>query len=73
MIPASFDYEVAESADPAVALLGPHGEDAKQLAGGHSLLPQMRVWAALHGRGDSGDPDAAEPALRPSGSGGSAP
>ena len=33
----------------------------------------LRVWAAVHGRADSGDPDAAEPALRPSGSGGSAP
>jgi aerobic carbon-monoxide dehydrogenase medium subunit len=43
VIPASFDYEVAESADHAVALLGQHGEDAKLLAGGHSLLPLMRV------------------------------
>jgi carbon-monoxide dehydrogenase large subunit len=33
----------------------------------------MRVWAAVRGRSGSGDPDAAEPALRPSGSGGSAP
>ena len=43
MIPAAFDYEVAESADHAVSLLGQHGEDAKLLAGGHSLLPLMRV------------------------------
>jgi aerobic carbon-monoxide dehydrogenase medium subunit len=43
VIPAPFDYEVAESADHAVALLGQHGEDAKLLAGGHSLLPLMRV------------------------------
>lgn len=43
MIPAPFDYEVAESADHAVALLGQHGEDAKLLAGGHSLLPLMRL------------------------------
>jgi carbon-monoxide dehydrogenase medium subunit len=43
VIPASFDYEVAESADHAIALLGQHGEDAKLLAGGHSLLPLMRV------------------------------
>ena len=43
MIPAAFDYEVAESADHAVSLLGEHGEDAKLLAGGHSLLPLMRV------------------------------
>ena len=43
MIPAAFDYEVAESADHAISLLGEHGEDAKLLAGGHSLLPLMRV------------------------------
>jgi aerobic carbon-monoxide dehydrogenase medium subunit len=43
VIPAPFDYELAESADHAVALLGQHGEDAKLLAGGHSLLPLMRM------------------------------
>src|SRR5579862_6727493 len=43
MIPASFDYEVAESAGHALALLAEHGEDAKLLAGGHSLLPMMKV------------------------------
>jgi aerobic carbon-monoxide dehydrogenase medium subunit len=43
VIPAAFDYEVAESADHAISLLGEHGEDAKLLAGGHSLLPLMRV------------------------------
>jgi aerobic carbon-monoxide dehydrogenase medium subunit len=43
VIPAPFDYEVAESADHAVALLGQHGEDAKLLAGGHSLLPLMKL------------------------------
>ncbi|HZZ54963.1 MAG TPA: xanthine dehydrogenase family protein subunit M [Trebonia sp.] len=43
MIPASFDYEVAESASHALALLAEHGEDAKLLAGGHSLLPMMKV------------------------------
>ena len=42
MIPAAFDYEVAESAEHAVALLG-ESEDAKLLAGGHSLLPAMRI------------------------------
>lgn len=42
MIPASFDYERAESADHAVSLLGER-EDAKLLAGGHSLLPAMKV------------------------------
>ena len=43
MIPAAFDYTVAESAGHAVSLLGEHGEDAKLLAGGHSLLPLMRL------------------------------
>ena len=43
MIPAPFDYEVAESSAHALALLAEHGEDAKLLAGGHSLLPMMKV------------------------------
>ena len=43
MIPLAFDYEVAESVDNAVELLGQHGEDAKLLAGGHSLLPIMKL------------------------------
>jgi carbon-monoxide dehydrogenase medium subunit len=43
MIPASFDYEVAETTAHALALLAEHGEDAKLLAGGHSLLPMMKV------------------------------
>ena len=42
MIPARFDYEVAESVDHAVELLGFH-EDAKLLAGGHSLLPLLKL------------------------------
>jgi carbon-monoxide dehydrogenase medium subunit len=42
VIPASFDYEVAESVDHAIELLG-SGRDAKILAGGHSLLPLMRL------------------------------
>jgi carbon-monoxide dehydrogenase medium subunit len=43
MIPASFDYLRADSVDEAVAALKEHGEDAKLLAGGHSLLPLMRL------------------------------
>jgi carbon-monoxide dehydrogenase medium subunit len=42
MIPARFDYEVAGSVDEAVELLGSRDE-AKLLAGGHSLLPLMRL------------------------------
>jgi aerobic carbon-monoxide dehydrogenase medium subunit len=43
MIPASFGYEAADSAAHALALLAEHGEEAKLLAGGHSLLPMMKV------------------------------
>lgn len=43
MIPAGFEYERAETAAHAVELLGRHGDDAKLLAGGHSLLPLMRL------------------------------
>ncbi len=42
MIPSTFDYEVAESAEHAVSLLGSQ-EDAKLLAGGHSLIPLLRL------------------------------
>jgi aerobic carbon-monoxide dehydrogenase medium subunit len=42
MIPAPFDYEVAESVDEAVSLLESR-EDSKLLAGGHSLLPLLRL------------------------------
>ncbi len=42
MIPAPFDYDVAESVDHAVELLGADA-DAKLLAGGHSLIPAMKL------------------------------
>ena len=43
MIPVSFDYERASSVDAALSLLAEHGDDAKLLAGGHSLLPLMKL------------------------------
>ncbi len=43
MIPAAFDYVRAGSAEEAISLIGEHGEDAKFLAGGHSLLPLMKL------------------------------
>ena len=43
MIPVAFDYEVAESVDHAIELLGQHGDESKLLAGGHSLIPIMRL------------------------------
>ena len=43
MIPASFDYVRAGSAEEAVKLVGEHGDEAKILAGGMSLLPLMKL------------------------------
>jgi carbon-monoxide dehydrogenase medium subunit len=43
MIPAQFDYEVAESPEHAVELLGRFGDEAKLLAGGQSLLNLMKL------------------------------
>lgn len=43
MIPAAFEYTRAGSAEEAVSLLASHGEDAKLLAGGHSLIPLMKL------------------------------
>ncbi len=42
MIPAAFDYVTADSADAAIAALTEHGDEAKLLAGGHSLIPLMK-------------------------------
>jgi aerobic carbon-monoxide dehydrogenase medium subunit len=43
MIPAEFDYVAPASLDEAIAALAEGGEDAKLLAGGHSLLPLMKL------------------------------
>jgi aerobic carbon-monoxide dehydrogenase medium subunit len=43
MIPATFDYITAKSLDDALSLLAKHKDDAKLLAGGHSLLPAMKL------------------------------
>lgn len=42
MIPAAFDYVRAGSADEAIAQLVEHGDEAKLMAGGHSLIPLMK-------------------------------
>lgn len=47
MIPGEFDYHAPNSLDEAVALLVQHGEEAKILAGGQSLIPAMRYRLAL--------------------------
>jgi carbon-monoxide dehydrogenase medium subunit len=49
VIPAAFDYERASSVDEAIDRLATHGDDAKLLAGGHSLLPLMRLRLAMPG------------------------
>ena len=43
MITAPFDYVRAGSAAEAISLIGEHGDEAKFLAGGHSLLPLMKL------------------------------
>ncbi len=43
MIPAAFDYKRASTLDEALSLLSEGGEDAKLIAGGHSLLPLMKL------------------------------
>jgi len=43
MFPASFGYVAAHSVEEALQLLAEHGEDAKLLAGGHSLIPAMKL------------------------------
>ena len=43
MIPAEFDYVAPESLDDAIKALVDGGEDAKLLAGGHSLIPLMKL------------------------------
>jgi carbon-monoxide dehydrogenase medium subunit len=43
MIPAQFDYVRAGSVDEAVAALAQHGDEAKVLAGGQSLIPLLRM------------------------------
>ena len=47
MIPASFDYRRAGSVAEAASLLAEYGADAKLLAGGHSLLPLMKLRLAV--------------------------
>ncbi|MET0761834.1 MAG: xanthine dehydrogenase family protein subunit M [Thermoleophilaceae bacterium] len=43
MITAPFDYEAPESLEEAIRMLHENGEDAKLLAGGHSLVPLMKL------------------------------
>ena len=47
MIPAAFDYVRAGSAEQALSALAEHGDEAKLLAGGQSLLPLMKLRLAV--------------------------
>lgn len=47
MIPAPFDYVAPETLDEALKVLSEHADDAKILAGGHSLLPAMKLRLAM--------------------------
>jgi carbon-monoxide dehydrogenase medium subunit len=49
MIPAEFDYVRPASVQDALAALAEHGDDAKLIAGGHSLLPMMKLRLATPG------------------------
>lgn len=49
MIPVAFEHKRAESLDHALDLLAEHGDEAKLLAGGHSLLPLMKLRLAAPG------------------------
>src|SRR5215469_10352770 len=48
-VPAAFDYHIAKTVDEAIALLEQYGDEAKLLAGGHSLLPAMKLRLAQPG------------------------
>ena len=43
MIPVAFDYQVPASVEEAVSLLASDPDGAKVLAGGHSLIPAMKL------------------------------
>jgi carbon-monoxide dehydrogenase medium subunit len=47
MIPVAFDYQRVTSVEEALGLLATHGDEAKLLAGGHSLLPLMKLRLAV--------------------------
>jgi carbon-monoxide dehydrogenase medium subunit len=48
-VPAQFEYEVADSVDEAISLLQQHGPESRLLAGGHSLIPMMKLRLAFPG------------------------
>ncbi|MDH3649555.1 MAG: xanthine dehydrogenase family protein subunit M [Saprospiraceae bacterium] len=49
MIPGSFDYSAPSTLEEAISLLQQHGDEAKILSGGHSLIPMMKLRLASPG------------------------
>ncbi len=49
MIPASFEYHRPQSLDEAITILASHGDDVRIVAGGHSLIPMMKLRLAQPG------------------------
>lgn len=47
MIPGRFEYHQPESLATAVSMLSDLGEDARVIAGGHSLIPMMKLRLAM--------------------------
>ena len=50
MIPAQFEYHRPQSLHEAIGLLAQHGDDARVVAGGHSLIPMMKLRLAKPGQ-----------------------
>ncbi|HET9920993.1 MAG TPA: xanthine dehydrogenase family protein subunit M [Ktedonobacteraceae bacterium] len=48
-VPAAFEYHSATSVDEAISLLQQFGDEAKLLAGGHSLIPSMKLRLSMPG------------------------
>src|SRR4051812_8108477 len=46
-VPAPFTYERATSVSDAIALLARHGPESRLVAGGHSLIPMMKLRLAV--------------------------
>lgn len=46
MFPSTFEYTTASSVEHAISLFKEHGEDSQYIAGGHSLLPMMKLRVA---------------------------
>ena len=48
MIPAAFDYHRPTTTADAVKIISEHGDEARVIAGGHSLIPMMKPVSYTH-------------------------